>query len=117
MRLSVSNWLFEGTGVNEVGTIDDVDTTLFEERTGTKPNHLKKGQEIVAVDPFYFRPTEVDLLLGDASQARKDLGWEPKYTFRKLVEEMTISDIHLMKKEDYLKKGGYQTIPNIEDIM
>ena len=69
------------------------------------------GKEVVAVDPKYFRPTEVDLLLGDPSKAEKKLGWKREYDLKELVEDMMKSDLKLMTKEQYLKDGGY-TIMN-----
>jgi len=107
---------FNGKGVEEVGLIQSIDKNVFREMVGREPLHLKEGQILVKVDPFYFRPTEVDLLVGDASKAKKKLGWEPKYTVEELVNEMVISDVKLMKKEQYLKEGGFVIYPQIEDI-
>ena len=111
------NLEFRGEGPNELGIICGIEVDKFERKLGFKPNHLKKEQVIVKVDPFYFRPTEVDILIGDASKAYNKLGWKPNYTFEEIVQEMVDSDIELMKKEKYLKKGGYQTIRSIEDIL
>lgn len=72
------------------------------------------GKEVVAVDPRYFRPTEVDLLIGDASKAKNKLGWTPKYDLAYLVKDMMQSDLHLMKKDAYLKEGGYTTLNYFE---
>ena len=72
---------------------------------------IEIGKEVVAVDEKYYRPTEVDLLIGDASKARKKLGWEPEYNLQDLIDDMMSFDIKLMKKEQYLKDGGY-TIKN-----
>ena len=107
---------FNGKGVDEVGAIQSIDKNIFWEMVGREPLHLKEGQILVKVDPFYFRPTEVDLLVGDASKAKKKLGWDPKYTVEELVNEMVISDVKLMKKEQYLKEGGFVIYPQIEDI-
>ena len=79
---------WEGSGVNEVG--------------------YWENQEIIKVDPRYFRATEVETLLGDASKAKKILGWEPKITFEKLVEEMTLSDLKIAEKNELINKHGYQ---------
>ncbi|MBM3400259.1 MAG: GDP-mannose 4,6-dehydratase, partial [Bacteroidetes bacterium] len=76
---------------------------------GLDTAHLKPGRELVCVDPRYFRPTEVDLLLGDATKAREKLGWTPRHTLDDLVKDMMQSDLQLMKKEDYLRKGGFYT--------
>ncbi|WP_457597750.1 GDP-mannose 4,6-dehydratase, partial [Hydrogenimonas sp.] len=103
---------FKGSGVDEVGFITAIDDTLFKERTQSRldPESLK-GREVVAVDPRYFRPTEVDLLIGDPTKAKEKLGWVPEYTLGDLVDEMMASDLKLMKKDEYLKAGGY-TIMN-----
>ncbi len=75
---------------------------------------VPNGKEVVVVDPRYFRPTEVDLLIGDASKAKNKLGWVPKYDMEYLVKDMMQSDLHLMKKEAHLKKGDYQTMNYFE---
>ena len=75
---------------------------------------LKAGQTIVKVDEKYFRPTEVDLLIGDASKAKEKLGWVPQYDLEALVEDMVQADLHLVKKDDYLKKGGFKTLNYFE---
>ena len=64
---------------------------------------------MVFVDPKYFRPTEVDLLIGDPTKSNTKLGWKPKYDLPALVEDMMNSDIRLMQKQDYLKAGGFDT--------
>jgi len=69
---------------------------------------------IVGVDPTYFRPTEVDLLIGDPTKAMTKLGWKPQYDLKGLVEDMMQSDIHLMKKDAYLREGGYRTLNYFE---
>lgn len=96
---------FRGEGVNEKGWIVNC--------TNDEYAHLK-GKCVVEVDARYFRPTEVELLLGDSSKARKQLGWEPKYTLDALVEDMMQSDLNLMKKEKYLKEGGFKTLNYFE---
>lgn len=68
------------------------------------------GAVIVEVDPRYFRPTEVELLIGDASKAKKDFGWEPKYTLEQLVSEMVISDVKLFERDKYLLDGGHDVM-------
>jgi GDPmannose 4,6-dehydratase len=69
---------------------------------------------MVAVDPQYFRPTEVELLIGDATKAREKLGWKPQYDLKGLISEMVQSDIDLMKKDAYLREGGYRTLNYFE---
>ena len=96
---------FRGKGNKEKGYVKACDKEEFQ---------LEKGKEVVAVDPRYFRPTEVDLLLGDATKAKEKLGWEPTYDLDSLVKEMVASDIELMRKEKYLKEGGYKITNNHE---
>jgi GDPmannose 4,6-dehydratase len=73
------------------------------------PNYqLEIGKEVVAVDEKYFRPTEVELLIGDATKAREKLGWVPEYDLPALIEDMMSSDIKLMEKQQYLLDGGYR---------
>ena len=71
-------------------------------------------KEVLAVDPKYFRPTEVDLLIGDPTKAKTKLGWECKYDLPSLVKEMMQSDLKLMQKDQYLKDGGYTTLNYFE---
>lgn len=75
---------------------------------------LEPGTEVVAVDPRYFRPAEVDLLVGDASKARLKLGWIPEYDLNSLVREMMEHDLSLTRKEHHLKKGGYKVLNYFE---
>ncbi len=90
---------FKGEGVNEVAFVSSVNNP-------TVP--LKVGQEVVHIDPRYFRPTEVDLLIGDPTKANTVLGWKPKYTLAMMVKEMVEADIKLFKADELLKKEGYQ---------
>ncbi len=89
---------FMGNGVNEKGYIKICNYPEYK---------IEIGQQVVAVDEKYYRPTEVDLLIGDATKAKEKLGWEPKYNLKDLVDDMMSSDLKLMKKEQYLKDGGY----------
>ena len=63
----------------------------------------------MSIDPAYFRPTEVDLLIGDPTKAKEKLGWVPQHDLESLVKDMMQSDVKLMQKQQYLKNGGYQT--------
>mgnify|MGYP006088084543 CR=1 FL=1 len=108
---------YSGTGIDEIGTISNINQDKLEEKLGKKIEHLKKGMEVVKIDPYYYRPTEVDLLIGDSSKARKKLGWEPKYNLDMIIDDMMTSDILLMKKDDFLKKGGFVVQAQIEDII
>lgn len=93
---------FKGEGVNEKGVV----------AASRNPKYnLPAGKEVVNVDPRYFRPTEVDLLIGDPAKIKKELGWEPEYDLQGLVSEMIQSDVKLVERDRYLKEGGY-TIMN-----
>lgn len=77
-------------------------------KSATNPEYkLKIGQTVVAIDERYYRPTEVELLIGDPSKAKRNMGWSPKYTLAELAKEMMQSDLLLFKKDEYLKKGGF----------
>ncbi|SHN17106.1 GDP-mannose 4,6-dehydratase [Mucilaginibacter sp. OK098] len=104
---------FSGKDENERGVIIDIDQQKVEE-LGLNAEALKFGQTVVKIDPKYFRPTEVDLLIGDATKAKEKLGWVPKYNLQALVSDMMQSDLHLVKKDDYLKKGGFKTLNYFE---
>lgn len=104
---------FSGKDLQEKGVIIDIDEERLQ-HAGVASDHLRLGQTVIKVDPNYFRPTEVDLLIGDASKAKKELGWEPKYDLAALIKEMVESDLHLMKKEEYLKAGGYKPLNYFE---
>jgi GDPmannose 4,6-dehydratase len=92
---------FKGKGVNEIGFVEQVNN-------GFADSVLKPGDEVVAIDPRYFRPTEVDLLMGDPSKAKKILGWKPKYDVEALLREMVDADLDLMRREQHLKLGGFR---------
>jgi len=104
---------FSGKDEHEKGVVIDVDQQRMEE-LGLNADTMKFGQTVVKIDPKYFRPTEVDLLIGDATKAKEKLGWVPKYDLKALVEDMVQSDLHLVKKDDYLKKGGFKTLNYFE---
>ena len=104
---------FSGKGENEKGIIIGLDVELLI-RLGLESEKLFLGTTVVKVDAKYFRPTEVDLLLGDPTKSKTQLGWEPKYTLPALVKEMALADLNLMKKDEYLKQGGYQTLNYFE---
>lgn len=97
---------FKGEGVDEIGFVSAIDEDKFLKMVGAVCK-LSVGCELVFVDPKYFRPTEVDLLIGDATKARTQLGWKPKYDLPALVDDMMQSDIRLMQKENYLREGGF----------
>ena len=87
---------FQGSGAAEKAVV-----------AASKHEKLQVGQEVIAVDPRYFRPAEVDLLIGDASKAKEKLGWEATRPLSDLIREMVQSDLRLFQREEYLKKGGF----------
>ena len=108
---------FKGEGIDEVAILESIDEGLFVKKVGDAylENFKKRvGEEVVGVDPQYFRPTEVELLIGDATKARTRLGWEPEYSLAALIEDMMKNDIKLMKKESYLNEGGYKILNYFE---
>ena len=107
---------FTGAGSDEVGIVKSVDKKLFSSLITNDESRITDfpGKEVVVVDPRYFRPTEVEQLIGDSSKARTRLGWEPEYDLKMLVEEMMTSDLKLMQKDCYLKEGGYQIMSYFE---
>lgn len=110
---------FSGEGEKEVATIATIDEERFKETVGESfipgvQEKIKSKATVVAVDPAYYRPSEVDLLIGNPGKAKKRLGWEPNYDLQGLIEDMMQSDINLMKKESYLKEGGFKTLNYFE---
>ncbi len=91
---------FTGKGKDEYGFVSKITENSI-------AKHLKVNDVLVKVDPAYFRPTEVDLLIGDPSKAKQLLTWEPTYTIDELIKDMVKSDLALMKKDKFLKEGGY----------
>jgi len=104
---------FSGKGEKEKGVIIDREDEKLRLH-GIDPNNVKLGQTVVKVDPAYYRPTEVDLLIGDPSKAQQKLGWRPKYNLQQLIAEMVASDLKLMRKEQYLKAGGFDILNYFE---
>jgi len=98
---------FSGKSEHERGVIIDVDYDLAKQ-FGLDTDLLKFGQTVIKIDPKYYRPTEVDLLIGDNTKARQQLNWQPKYDLKGIVKEMVLSDLDLVKKDQYLKKGGFK---------
>lgn len=96
---------FKGSGVNEKAFIKKCNGDF----------QLPEGKEILNIDERYFRPTEVDLLIGDPTKSKTKLNWEPEYDLRALVKEMVQEDLKLFKKDVYLKKGGHDILQNQEE--
>jgi GDPmannose 4,6-dehydratase len=107
---------WEGDGVDEVGILDALDQSKYDKairdqkpstHSTFQPSNLL-GQTLVKVDPSYFRPTEVDLLLGDPTKSKTQLGWEPEYDLKGLVQDMMISDLLLFQKDLKLAENAYR---------
>ena len=96
--------VFSGDGINETATVKDCSGNYT----------LPIGKVVVKVDSRYFRPTEVDLLIGDASKAFNKLGWKPTYTLDELVKEMVLSDVQLFKKTSFLRSKGFDITNEFE---
>jgi GDPmannose 4,6-dehydratase len=96
---------FVGKGKEEKGIVKSC---------SNKEYNLPIGKEVICVDPHYYRPTEVDLLIGDATKAKEKLGWTPEYSLKELINEMIEHDLSIMKKELYLKNGGHTINNNYE---
>ncbi|MAD96953.1 MAG: GDP-mannose 4,6-dehydratase [Flavobacteriaceae bacterium] len=110
---------FRGEGAHEKAFVSHINEEVYSNVISSGIERSPKlalsiGQEVLNIDPTYFRPTEVDLLIGDASKAKNKLGWVPKYDLADLVKDMMQSDIKLMQKEQYLKEGGYETLNYFE---
>jgi GDPmannose 4,6-dehydratase len=96
---------FTGTGVNEKASVVKCINPLFQ---------LEIGKEVLSIDPAYFRPTEVDLLIGDPTKSKEKLGWVPEHDLASLVKDMMQSDVKLMQKDQYLRAGGYNFSSHID---
>ncbi|HAK9370527.1 TPA: GDP-mannose 4,6-dehydratase, partial [Escherichia coli] len=97
---------FQGEGVNEIGIVESV--------TGNDAPAVKPGDVIVSVDPRYFRPAEVETLLGDPTKAHQKLGWKPETTLNEMVVEMVRNDLESAKKHSLLKSHGYEVSISLE---
>jgi GDPmannose 4,6-dehydratase len=107
---------FEGKAEKEKGIIDSIDKAKYESSTSQQINNstLTEGQTLIEVDPRYFRPTEVELLIGDPSKAQEKLGWKPKYDLQGLLEDMVQSDLKLFQKDLDLKEAGHKVMRQAE---
>ena len=99
----------DSNGVAAPNHFSQIDSDIWYCYTATHTESV-----VVKVDPTYYRPSEVDLLIGNPGKARKKLGWVPEYDLNGLIEDMMQSDVHLMKKESYLMDGGYKTLNYFE---
>jgi GDPmannose 4,6-dehydratase len=96
---------WEGDGVAETGIVTAINNEIPE----VEKHKVQEGQVIVKVDPRYFRPTEVETLLGDAGKAKRELGWEPRISFDDLVKEMVLADLEVAKRDALVKKHGFKS--------
>ncbi len=99
---------FDRIGVELEFKGENEEETAVIKKCNNPEYQLQIGQEVVAVDNKYYRPTEVDLLVGDATKAKEKLGWTPDYDLDMLVDDMMQSDLKLMKKQQFLQEGGYR---------
>jgi GDPmannose 4,6-dehydratase len=98
---------FEGSGVDEIGIVESVG--------GVDAPNIKVGDVIVKIDPRYFRPAEVETLLGDPTKAKKKLGWTPQITAQEMCSEMVVEDLKAAKRHALLKMHGYELPVSIEN--
>lgn len=113
---------WEGEGVDEVGILDSIDQQQYESATQQLNGFSTGGfsassllqQELVRIDPRYFRPTEVELLIGDPTKSKTKLGWEPEYDLKGLVQDMMTADLNLFQKELKLAENGYRVPSQLE---
>jgi GDPmannose 4,6-dehydratase len=105
---------FNGSEENEVGTIASVDDARLQELGIQTGDHLKIGTEVLKIDPRYYRPTEVELLIGDPTKSNEKLGWKPKHTLDTLIEDMATSDLRLFQKDQLLLKEGFGVLNYFE---
>jgi GDPmannose 4,6-dehydratase len=110
---------FKGEKENETGSVIHIEDESFIKNVGKGylpgfKSRIRVNPIVVKVDPAYFRPTEVDLLIGDPSKAKSRLGWIPEYDLDGLINEMVTSDLVLMKRENYLREGGYKILNYFE---
>lgn len=92
---------FKGKGADEIGVVKKSTNPAFK---------IQEDLEVVAVDPTYYRPTEVDLLIGNPTKAKTKLGWNPKFTLKDIVKDMVHADIELFKRDEFLLKGGHKVM-------
>lgn len=104
---------FEQNGEKEFAKIARVNPERLKV-LGLNEKALAVGKVVVKVDPKYYRPTEVDLLIGDATKAKEKLGWTPRYSLQDLVQDMVAADLHEMRRDDYLQQGGFRTLNYFE---
>ncbi len=106
---------FEGEGVDEKAYVESIDEAHFTQITGQEvPQVLRSNEPLVEIDERYFRPTEVELLIGDPTKSKEKLGWKPKHDLDSLVKDMMQSDVALFKKEVALSNLGHRVLNQAE---
>ncbi|MCE7071022.1 GDP-mannose 4,6-dehydratase [Dyadobacter sp. CY327] len=105
---------FTGSEENEEGAIASVDPARLAALGIADGDHLKPGTVVLKIDPRYYRPTEVELLIGDPTKSMEKLGWKPKYTLETLIEDMVSSDLRLFQKDQLLLKEGFGVLNYFE---
>ncbi len=105
---------FTGSLEQEIATIVYADIARLEELGIAFGEHLYYGTIVMRIDPRYYRPTEVKLLIGDPTKSKTKLGWKPKYTLDRLIEEMALADLKLFQKDQLLKKEGFNVLNYFE---
>jgi GDPmannose 4,6-dehydratase len=107
---------WKGKNVNEKGILHGFNAKQFEEVTKLSASdfQLSRDEVLIEVDPAYFRPTEVELLIGDPTKSKEKLGWEPKYDLQALLEDMMQADVELFKKDIELKAAGHKVLRQAE---
>ncbi|MDP2647218.1 MAG: GDP-mannose 4,6-dehydratase [Desulfobacterales bacterium] len=110
---------WEGQGVHETGVVERIDPAkLKKEIAGyNQVHHLKPGQAVISVDPAYFRPTEVEALLGDPAKAKNVLGWEPEISFEQMIQEMIDHDLDAVVREVICRREGFSVPGSHESMM
>ena len=103
-KLLGSTLRWQGSGVDEIGVVEKIDASVLEEATKGFPPALRIDDTVVRIDPYYFRPNEVDVLWGDASKAERVLGWKPVIGLQEMVSEMVTHDLALSRDEAILNK-------------
>ena len=103
--------------MDEIGIVEAVDVSQLQQASGSRQGlecHVKPGDTIVRVDPRYFRPTEVETLLGNPAKAKEKLGWEPRTSFEDMVAEMAREDLALSMRDAVCKVAGFKTFSHNE---
>jgi len=109
---------WKGSGVEETGLVEKVDPSALAENTpDLETTAVEPGATVIEVDPRYFRPTEVETLLGSPEKARRQLQWEPRFGFDEMVREMVVHDIGEARLEQLCIENGHRIVPSFEDKM